>query len=602
MKLPSIYSLWLSAKQVVLRFPLQVLAAMIATGICCYLADSHKNAIEEEYLSKAILICNLALTFLLACDLYAEVNGFDAKKKWGLRLLVLLICAGLYFALHPIRVTADLYRVAFLAVAGHLLVAFAPFIRKGNLNGFWQFNKTLFLRFLTSCLYAAVLYGGLAIALVSINGLFNVQINSATYIRLLSVVFSGFMTVFFLSGVPKDFEALDKDEFYPKGLKIFTQYVLIPLMTIYLLILLVYEVKIIINWQLPKGLVSSLILGYAIFGILSLLLIYPIREKAGNGWIKLFSKFFYVMMLPLVVLLLLAIWKRVGNYGITESRYVLIVLSLWLLFITGYFLLVKAQNIKLIPISLCILSVLAIYGPQSASSVSKYAQINRLKKLFASKVKKDILQREEVVKYLVERHGLTAVQPFTKVNLEQLENRMGQKRKKNDFYSLEYDKIDSALTLLKIEKGLYAADRKLITFENTAVTSVKGYDYMVQIDAYEEKEEKIINGIPLVIERESSDLLLKVKIGENVKGDFDIFLLGMALKKEFKRNREKFKQIEDGGNNYAVGQGAMSITRTFEHYDLTFVASSIGLYENDENDGRRDNWTRFSGCLLIRLK
>ena len=179
---------------------------------------------------------------------------------------------------------------------------------------------------------------------------------------------------------------------------------------------------------------------------------------------------------------------------------------------------------------------------------------------------------------------------------------MEQKRKKNDFYSLEYDKIDSALTLLKIEKGLYAADRKLITFENTAVTSVKGYDYMVQIDAYEEKEEKTINGVPLVIERESSDMLLKVKIGENVKGDFDIFLLGMALKKEFKRNREKFKPIEDGGNNYAVAQGAMSITRTFEHYDLTFVASSIGLYENDENDGRRDNWTRFSGCLLIRLK
>lgn len=601
MKLPSIYSLWLSAKQVVLRFPLQVLAAVIATGICCYLAGSHKGAIEEEYLSKIILICNLSLTLLLSGDLYAETKGFDAKKKWGLRLLVLLICAGLYFVLHPIRVTADLYRVAFLAVAGHLLVAFAPFIRKGNLNGFWQFNRTLFLRFLTSGLYAAVLYGGLAIALVSINGLFNVQINSATYIRLLAVVFSGFMTVFFLSGVPKDFEALDKEEFYPKGLKIFTQYVLIPLMTIYLLILLVYEVKIIINWQLPKGLVSSLILGYAIFGILSLLLIYPIREKAGNGWIKLFSKFFYVMMIPLVILLLLAIWKRVGNYGITESRYVLIVLSLWLLFITGYFLLVKAQNIKLIPISLCILSVLAIYGPQSASSVSKYAQINRLKKLFASKVQKDILQREEVVKYLVERHGLTAVQPFTKVNLKELEARMEQKVKKNEFYSLKYNQIDSALALLKIEKGLSAVDRKFITFENTAITSIKGYDYMIHLDTYERTMEKTWNGKPIVIERETSDMMLKVKIGKDVDTDFDVFLLGSALKAEFKRNH-KFKLINSNENTYAAPQELMSITRKFDHYDLTFVASSVALYEDAESDTRRNNWTSFSGCLLIRLK
>lgn len=605
MKLPSIYSLWLSAKQVVLRFPLQVLAAVVGTGVCCYLADSHKGAIEEEYLSKIVLICNLALTFLLSADLYAELNGFDAKKKWGLRGLVLLICTGLYFALHPICFTADLYRVAFLAVAGHLLVAFAPFIRKGTLNGFWQFNKTLFLRFLTSGLYAAVLYAGLAIALISINGLFNVQISGATYIRLMSVVFSGFMTVFFLAGVPKDFEALDKEEFYPKGLKIFTQYVLIPLMTVYLLILLVYEVKIAINWQLPKGLVSSLILGYAIFGILSLLLIYPIREKAGNGWIKLFSKFFYVMMIPLVVLLLLAIWKRVGNYGITESRYVLMVLSLWLLFITGYFLLVKAQNIKLIPISLCILSILAIYGPQSASSVSKYAQINRLKSLFASKVQKDILQREKVVEYLVERHGLISLQPFTKVNLEELESRMEKKRKRNDFYNLKYDKIDSALALLKIDKDLSAANKRYLTFvnESTGLTAIKGYDYLIKMEEYGGAQEKRLNGKPIVIERQNSEMMLKVRIGKDVKADFDLFLLGKALRNEFKHgNKDKFMPVKNSSNTYSLPQESMSITKKFDDYDLTFVASSVALYEEAENDKASDNWTSFSGYLLIRLK
>lgn len=605
MKLPSIYSLWLSAKQVVLRFPLQVLAAVIATGICCYLADSHKGAIEEEYLSKIILICNLALTFLLSADLYAEANGFDVKRKWGFRLLILLLCTGLYFALHPIRFTSDLYRVAFLALTGHLLVAFAPFIRKGNLNGFWQFNKTLFLRFLTSALYASVLYAGLAIALVSINGLFNVQIEGATYIRLMSVVFSGFMTVFFLAGVPKDFEALDKEEFYPKGLKIFTQYVLIPLMTVYLLILLVYEAKIIINWELPKGLVSSLILGYAIFGILSLLLIYPIREKAGNGWIKLFSKFFYVMMIPLVILLLLAIWKRVGNYGITESRYVLIVLSLWLLFMTGYFLLVKAQNIKLIPISLCILSALAIYGPQSASSVSKYAQVSRLKKLFASKVQKDVLQREEVVKYLVDRHGLTAIQPFTKVNLKELEARMDRKRKRNDFYSLKYDKRDTGLALLKIDKELSAMERRFITFVTAEekLVSVKGYDYVIEIGLYQGKLEKILNGKPLLIERQISDAVLKVKIAENVEADFDFFLLGKALIAEYKRSGDgKFKPLRGLEDRYSLPQESMSITRQLEHYELTFVASSIRLFEDVKEGARKDGSVSFSGYLLIRQK
>jgi len=178
---------------------------------------------------------------------------------------------------------------------------------------------------------------------------------------------------------------------------------------------------------------------------------------------------------------------------------------------------------------------------------------------------------------------------------------MEQKVKKNEFYRLKYDQIDSALALLKIEKGLSAADKKLITFENTAITSVKGYDYMIQIDPYERTMEKTWNGKPIVIERETSDMMLKVKIGKDVDTDFDVFLLGSALKAEFKHNH-KFKLINGNENTYAAPQELMNITRKFDHYDLTFVASSVALYEDAESDTRRNNWTSFSGCLLIRLK
>jgi hypothetical protein len=253
---------------------------------------------------------------------------------------------------------------------------------------------------------------------------------------------------------------------------------------------------------------------------------------------------------------------------------------------------------------LCILSALAVYGPQSASSVSKYVQVNRLKKLFASKDQKDVVQREEVVKYLVERHGLTSIQPFTKVNLEELETRMEQKIKKNDFYSLKYDKIDTALALLKIEKGLSAVDRQFLTFvaDKEQLTSIKGYDYMIQIEPYQGVVEKTLNGSPFLIDRQASDMVLKVTIGKDVKADFDVFLLGKALRAEYKLANHKFKLVKDGQNTYAVPQKSMSITRQFAHYDLTFVAASVSIYEDVESDSKTNTWSSFSGYLLIRLK
>ena len=238
-KLPSLQSLWFSFAAVLKRFPLQVLLAVLATAAWWYAVDPPG---EEDNIGSAIrFICvsNLGLTLLLSVDLYAEVNKLGKGRQWLLRLLAVLICAGLYFLLHPELYNADIYRIALLSFSFHLLVAFAPFIGKGSLGGFWQYNKTLFLRFLTSALYAGVLFAGLAIALSAINGLFNADISSNVYVRLFALVTAGFATVFFLAGLPLDLKALEEDHSYPRGLQVFTQYVLIPLMSIYLLILLV---------------------------------------------------------------------------------------------------------------------------------------------------------------------------------------------------------------------------------------------------------------------------------------------------------------------------------------------------------------------------
>src|SRR3546814_11283061 len=92
-----------------------------------------------------------------------------------------------------------------------------------------------------------------------------------------------------------------------------------------------------------------------------------------------FSKFFFWLMLPLLLLLFVAIWVRTDNYGLTEMRYFIILLAIWLLALCLYFILHKSPSIQLIPISLFILALLSTYGPQSPFNLSKKSQQARLR-------------------------------------------------------------------------------------------------------------------------------------------------------------------------------------------------------------------------------
>ena len=607
MKIPSLASLWLQTTKVFFRFPLQVIITILATSVWWYLIDNdgYINPLQINLL-KFLFVSNLALTLLLASDLYAEVSNFNVAKKWIFRFIALAICTGLYFALNPSQNEADVYRLLILSFAFHLLVAFSPFIGNRNLNGFWHYNKTLFLRFLTSILYAGVLYAGLSIAILAIDGLFNVTIDYRVYLKLLAVVSICFTTIFFLAGLPDDINSLNQDETYPKGLKIFTQYVLIPLLTIYLAILLVYEVKIAIEWQLPKGLVSTLILGYAVFGILSLLLIYPIKNQEGNGWMKLFSKFFYVMMLPLLVLLILAIVKRVGSYGITEPRYYLIILALWLSAITFYFLFSKNQNIKIIPISLCIMALLTLYGPQSAFSVSKISQISRLKKIFELKLKtsEDEKDQSSIIKYLVKNHDLKSLQSFTKVNLTTIENKIDSKTKNS--YDIQYIKTDTAFAILRVREFDFSSTSVQINASkiNKEVIVNSDFDFCILLKNDIEINSFVDNTkIKIIRSIENDKKNLGSEYRTNIILTFDgNETINFYLKKSFVQILEqckngKFKQVNNT-THYTIPTHELQFVNNSKKYQIKLVINSLDA--NYQNSLSNLSWLEFDGYLLFR--
>lgn len=383
MKFQYVPSLLQQIKQISIRFPAEIFFAGTGTIMTVTnLAMGHDHLALSGWMARAILASTIGFLLSLSVSLYGESNLIHGVRMRLFKASAAVAGMLSIFVLNPEVYPNDLTRSVILVLALHLLVSIAPCLKHGHVQGFWQFNKSLFLRIQTGILYSLVLYAGIAAAISTVNILFGFKFKFEIFLYLWVIIVGMFNTLFFLAGIPNNLQLLDSDLSYPKSLKIFTQYVLIPLATLYVVILLSYEIKILLEWSLPKGKVSGLILGYAVFGLLSMLLVYPIRNQEDNRWIKSYSRFFYLLMLPLLVLLFIAVGERISRYGITPFRYFLVLLAFWLLGVTFYFLLSKKQNIKVIPISLFLLSLLTIYGPQSFADVSKSSQMQVIIRIF----------------------------------------------------------------------------------------------------------------------------------------------------------------------------------------------------------------------------
>lgn len=624
MKFPSIKNLAEGAVTTIKRFPIEILFALTGTIAATVNVElDNLNPVAESWCVRVIMMANLGLLLSLSASLFTGSRNFSKGKTWGIKAGAVVLALLLLLLIDPDHNQADWIRFFLLSLAFHLLVAYAAYTGKGHVQGFWQFNKTLFLRFLTSALYSAVLYGGLAAALGAVNLLFNVKFEFDTFLILWIWIVGMFSTTFFLAGVPADHSSLDADNSYPKGLKVFTQYVLIPLATIYLAILLAYEAKILIQWNLPKGYVSYLILGYAVFGILSLLLVYPIREHEENKWLKTFARSFYFLLLPLLVLLFVAVGTRVFAYGITEQRYFLIALALWLLFISIYFLLFKKQNIKLIPISLSIVTLISVYGPQGAFSVSKYSQtrilVNIFKKHNAVKNGKllrlakidsaDGVEAAEKLEYLVSQHDLVSLQPYIAKDLNAVSDSISNLKGTYRTYANlnRYEQRQRKLAWVSKYLGLtkYLGRYSYINDDDSTlwrsyhfspamnVTLTKDYDYLVIADSKVSRT-VTINNISFKQPGETAEKT-SVIIINNQKVVFNLTELAQRLKK-----RKSASQAPKPGAAepvYVVPAEDLTITKQIKGFKVSLVIDDIDF--NGSKNGEI-NYLKTSGIFLIK--
>jgi hypothetical protein len=365
------------ARRTLRRFPLVLLCGAVAAVVSSAIVSRSK---PSETLEAALAAASLGLPLFVVLALTLERLG---SRRAALVAQIAGAVGLVGFALLWPQWTdaIQVRRYAQINIGLHLLVAFLPYLRPGESNGFWQYNRMLFLRFLTSALYSAVLYVGLVIALVAVNQLFKARISEKTYLHLWIAISFVFNTWFFLGGVPEDLAALEQRRDYPRGLKVFSQFILIPLVVVYLTILTVYLGRVVITGQWPSGWIGYLVSSVAAVGMLSLLLVHPIRDLEENRWVATYTRWFYVAMLPAIAMLLAAIGKRIAQYGVTEDRYFIAVLALWLAGIAVVFIGRRRADIRWIPVTLCLVAFATASGPWGAYSMSRRSQVSHLRGL-----------------------------------------------------------------------------------------------------------------------------------------------------------------------------------------------------------------------------
>ena len=404
-----IYSFLNIIKDTFKKYPIVILSALINT--CCFISlmylgeyqyenfDSYEQIHEIKHKIKTLgLVSGLGISLFFGIKMASERYG----RIFIFHLLGFIFLGFVYYLFRPFQDDSyssyeqdkSMYYVFIFYFLTHLLVSFIPFLNKNN-NDFWNYNKNLFINLSLSSFFTGVFTGGILLGLYMLESLLGFDVPSICYISICGILLLFTNTFIFLIFNRKGLNNLVEEEKYPTLLKIFTQYILIPLLIIYTFILYIYGLNILIKWDLPRGFVSSFIFGYSLLGIFTFLLIYPLTKEIK--WIKIFFKIFFISLLPILVLLFLAVFVRVFNYGITENRYYVLILALWISMITLYFVFLKNASIKFIPISLFILGILSISTPfLNLFSLSIYSQKKELIKLLK---KNNILNNQNKIDF-----------------------------------------------------------------------------------------------------------------------------------------------------------------------------------------------------------
>ena len=484
-------------KKAIERFPLTVFCSVVVFILSVYLVENpelkNENLLNE--LHKMVILLGMSIPLTLALELARE-KYLSGKNKWVIRsvnaliTLIFIIFYRFYYlsgknssstldSLEQLMATGIIFFLCFLLV---------PVIGKKDEEE--KYFQSVIVDKTVTILFSVVLFLGLIAVFATIDGLSLIKLDSNIYIETWLFVVFVFSVIFFLSKLKKVDESLENYEIH-KIFKFLIYFIVIPLITTYTGILYVYFGKMLITRSWPQGLVSHLILWYTIFSLFIMIMVTPMAKKDSVA--RAFKKYFPFASLPLLVLSIVSISKRISQYGVTPSRYFVVLLAMWLIFcmVSSIF---KAR-LSVILISLITVVYISVFTPVNNRRITLMSQNKRFEKILVKHgllkdgklVKKPELAKEkkyevtDVLNYILgindRRNDIENLKPFGKTDGKPYKDREEfEKSLGIDTAWYQYSDFGSIGDSYFVTFGI---NENVLVSQYNGIEEVKGYDYAI---------------------------------------------------------------------------------------------------------------------------
>lgn len=368
----------------VARFPLSVFCLGCATILACYMISLGK---EPELVPQKLMFTFLLGAFLGVVAQFS-CESFERLKK--MRLPVYLISALLILGYYLIILSAP--SITFAVIIRTVIAVFAMFCAFIWLPSFKDkahFNNIALIHFksaFTSALYAAVLSAGCTSIIAAIDILL-FKVNQDAFPITLCIIWIFFANLYYLSLLPKFNSESEEDRtyaahaaIYPRLLEILISYIVIPLIAVYSVVLITYFIKILFTLKWPAGQLGPMILAYSAVGLITFIL----SNQLKNKFTLIFRLVFPKALILMVIMQLISVAIRVNAYGITESRYYVILFGMFSLVCGILFSFKPSAKNGVIALLAAGLAILSVIPPVDAFTVSRCSQITRLENMLRS--------------------------------------------------------------------------------------------------------------------------------------------------------------------------------------------------------------------------
>ena len=244
-----------------------------------------------------------------------------------------------------------------------------------NNQGFTYRNFTnLFHIGLATAVWLLV-FGLVAAILFTITTLFNVEFSDSFYQHFYTSLGIFTQPLFFLVFQQRQAKS---EMTLNRIFEILVNFVLAPALMIFTVLLYAYVVQIIFEGVLPKGMLANITLPYLLGG----LGVYALRSICAKARWKTFFKYYPYLAIVPIVLLWLAIDRRISAYAWTEQRIYLVALATAITIAYAILIVPKARQYRLISgvVMVAIFAMTWIVKPQEIAYQSQTVRFEQLLK------------------------------------------------------------------------------------------------------------------------------------------------------------------------------------------------------------------------------